>query len=204
MKIYYSKIVKELTFKDNIKNPNSPMMISEKQLFEYRNIYLYMCELLKGTKFKNPKPYELYIFRTNGNDDFDYLDDITRHIVYMQMNDVLIICSFDSFGVFSIQYENELKELCKIEKIHPIQAIELFAKIIYYKSHYKFDSNHETLIEADGVKINSEISNIEQIREFDLYELYLLLSEVFNNRGITKEIPAFKKGTMFSTILKNS
>ncbi len=203
MKIYYSKMVKELTFKENIKNPNSPMMISEKQLFEYKNIYFYMCELLKGARFKNPKPYELYIFRTHGNNDFDYLDDISRHVVYIQMNDIIIICSFDSFGVFSIQYENELIELSKIEKIHPIQAIELFAKIVYYKSHYKFDSNHEVSIEPDGVKINSEIANIEQIREFDLYELYLLLCDIFKMRGITNEIPSFKEGTMFSTILKS-
>ena len=116
---------------------------------------------------------------------------------------VRIVCSFDGFGVFSIQYKNELKELGGKEKIHPIQAIELFAKILYYKSHYKFDSNHEMSIEHNGVKINSEITNIEQIREFNLYELYLLLRDVFKMRGITHAIPEFKEGTMFSTILKS-
>ena len=162
-----------------------------------------MCQLLKGIKFSNPKPYELYIFRTHGNNDFDYFDDILRHIVYMQINDILIVCSFDSFGVFSIQYNDELQELNKMEVIHPIQAIELYAKMIYFKSHYKFDSSHETIIESDGVKISSEISNIEQIREFDLYELYTLLCKVFRMRGIAIEIPPFKEGTMFSTIIKN-
>lgn len=201
LKIYYSKIVKELTFKDNIKNPQSAMMMSEKQLFEYRSIYFYMCELLKGTKFKNPKPYELYIFRTLGNNDFDYLDDISRHIVYMQINDILIICSFDSFDIFSIQYKNEFEKLSKMEEVHPIQAIELFVKMVYYKSHYKFDSIHKMSIDQNGVNISSEIINIEQIREFDTYELYLLLSNVFKNRVITNDIPAFKEGTMFSTIL---
>ena len=53
------------------------------------------------------------------------------------------------------------------------------------------------------MKINSEITNIEQIREFNLYELYLLLQDVFKMRGITPIIPEFKEGTMFSTILKS-
>lgn len=203
LKIYYSKMVKELSFKENIRIPNSCMMISDEQICAYKNIYFYMCELLKGTKFKNPKPYELYIFRTYNEHCFDYIDDISRHVVYMQMSDILIVCSFDSYRVFSLQYKKELQELSKLDRIHPLQALEMFSKIIYYKSHYKFDSEHKTSIEADGVKISSKITNIEQLREFNLQELYILLSNVFNLRGITTEIPTFEEGKMFSTILNN-
>lgn len=200
LKIYYSKLVKELSYKENVRDPHSPMMVSEPQLFQYKNIYLYMCNLLKGINYNKPKPYELYIFRTQGNNKFDYLDDISRHIVYMQMNDILIVCSFDSFSLFAIQYKKELQELNKFEYVQPIQALELFAKILYFKTHYKFNTQHETQINPNGVVINTEITNIEQSREFNSLELHLLLCDVFKMRGIETDNIPFVEGKMFSTI----
>lgn len=201
LKIYYSKLVKELSYKENMRDPHSPMMVSESQLLQYKNIYLYMCNLLKGITYNKPKPYELYVFRTRGDNDFDYLDDISRHVVYMQMNDILIVCSFDSFSLFAVQYKKELQKLNKLEYVHPIQALELFAKITYFKTHYKFNTQHETQISSTGVMINSEITDIEQTRDFDLLELHLLLCNVFKMRGVETNNLPFVEGKMFSTIL---
>jgi hypothetical protein len=202
MKIYYAKLVKEQSFRENVKDPNSSVMISDDQLFLYRNIYTYMYELLKGTKFGKHKPYELYIFRTYSDKEFDYLDDIYRHVVYMRLNDILIICALDSFDFFSIQYKKELEELNKMPCVDPIQALELFAKILYYKTHYKFESVHELIVSENGVRLDSELKNIEQIRSFNTLELHQLLCNIFNMRGFYVENQPFVEGKMISTIFK--
>lgn len=202
LKIYYSKLIKEHFLKEDVKKPSSRMMISKEQLLAYDAIYLYMTELLKGAKFNIPKPYEIYLFRTENNGTFDYIDDILRHVMYMHMDDILIVCSIDSFSLFSIQYEEELKTLKKLKLVNPLQAIELFTKMTYYKSHYGFDNEHRTIIKPTGIEIDSEIFNVKQIREFNLFELYNMLSEIFRMKYLTIEIPPFKEGMMFSTILK--
>lgn len=200
LKIYYSKLVKENMFKEDIKNPLSTNLISDDTLAEYGNIYYYMCELLKGIKFNDPKPYELYIFQADSNNNFDYIDDISCHVLYMQMNDILLVCTFDSFNFFKMQYERELKKLKTLEKVYPLQAIELFVKIVYFKSHYCFDTKHSYLMKEDGAFVNSEIINLKQIRDFDLKILYDMLTQYFRIRGYTEDLPEYKGNSMISLI----
>ena len=202
-KLYYTKLVKELSLKANIKDPNSEMIISEILLKEYHPIYYYMCELLKGTKFSTPKPYELYIYRTSPDNDFDYVDDIARHVVYVQMNDILIICALDSFGFFKAQYEKELLQLNSLDTVSTIQALELFVKIVYYRTHYKFDTGHGRIISSSGLIITSEILNPEQLREFNLMELYAMMVSMLRFRGYHGSIPEWRENSMFSFICCN-
>lgn len=84
-KLYYAKLVKQLSLKNDIKNPESSMMLSAEDLQKYDAIYYYMCQLLKGVKFKTPKPYEIYVYKTVPEPAFDYIDDISRNVLYLKI-----------------------------------------------------------------------------------------------------------------------
>jgi len=176
------------------------MIFTEVFLKEYNPIYYYMCELLKETKFINPKPYELYIYRTSHNNAFDYVDDISRHVVYLQMNDILIVCALDSFNLFNIQYKNELRCLDAMDTVYPLQALELFVKIIYYRTHYRYDTEHGRIINNAGLIIASKIIRLEQLQEFNLAVLYEMMVGMLRWCKYQGDIPEWKKGFMFSLI----
>lgn len=203
-KLYYTKLVKELSMKMDLKNPNSEMMVTNELLSKYNPIYYYMCELLKGTKFMNPKPYELYVYRTTTDNDFDYVDDISRHVVYMKMNDILIVCALDSFSFFSKQYEREIRGLDALDRVQPIQALELFTKIVYFRSHYKFDTGHSNILTNQGLLIGSKILNPVQLRGFRSEELYAMMVSMLRWRGYEGEKPKRQEGKMFTLIPNNS
>ncbi len=200
MKLYYAKLLREMGFKEDIKNPNSPMMRTDECMANYNGIFYYMNELIKGTHFCDPKPYELYIYKTGPGHTFDYMDDIARHVTYIQLDDILIICALDSFGFFKLQYSREIEQLKRQETVSELQALELFAKIIYFKSHYGFDTEHSTVIDGNGVSVHSEIKNPRQIREFDIKELHELMTNVIKRRDPSFQAPSYKPGMMFTFI----
>lgn len=199
-KIYYAKLIKQLTLKEDIKSPESHMMASTEDLKKYDAIFYYMSQLLKGVKFKDPKPYEIYIYKTTPTPVFDYIDDISTHVIYMKIYDILIIFAADSFNLFNIQYEKEISKLNSLEIVHPLQGIELFFKIVYYKNHYKFDTEHSYFFDSTKPYIKSNLINIEQIREFNCKELYDLLKKYFQFYGIKEPFPEYTEGQMFTLI----
>ena len=129
-----------------------------------------------------------------------YIDDISRNVLYLKIHDVLIICALDSFNFFNLQYQEEVHILDSLEIVHPLQGLELFAKMVYYKTHYKFDTEHKVIIDASGPYIENKIINATQIRPFNLKELYDLMKNVLQLRGVTDEIPEYVEGKMFSFI----
>lgn len=68
------------------------------------------------------------------------------------------------------------------------------------KTHYKFDTEHKVIIDASGPYIENKIINATQIRPFNLKELYDLMKNVLQLRGVTDEIPEYVEGKMFSFI----
>lgn len=199
-KIYYSKLVKESNLKNDIKNPSSSKIIEDEQLKEYNNIYMVMSNLIKGISYEDFVPYEIYIFKTDNKIPFDYRDDISTHTVYMKLGDILMVCSLDSYNICSIQYKRELERLKKMETVQPIQAIELFTKMVYFRSHYGFNTAENYVIDSRGCRMKTEILNVTQTREFDLKELYDLLINVFNFYGLDTKNIKYENGKMFSAI----
>ena len=106
-------------------------------------------------------------------------------------------------GYFAVQMwltVRYLHILDSLEIVHPLQGLELFAKMVYYKTHYKFDTEHKVIIDAFGPYIENKIINATQIRPFNLKELYDLMKNVLQLRGVTDEIPEYVEGKMFSFI----
>lgn len=101
---------------------------------------------------------------------------------------------------FNLQYQEEVHVLDSLEIVHPLQGLELFAKMVYYKTHYKFDTEHKVIVDASGPYIENKIINATQIRPFNLKELYDLMKNVLQLRGVTDEIPEYVEGKMFSFI----
>lgn len=129
-----------------------------------------------------------------------FLWPLSRNVLYLKIHDVLIICALDSFNFFNLQYQEEVHILDSLEIVHPLQGLELFAKMVYYKTHYKFDTEHKVIIDASGPYIENKIINATQIRPFNLKELYDLMKNVLQLRGVTDEIPEYVEGKMFSFI----
>lgn len=184
-KIYYTKIVKETTMKYDVKNPNSKKIIEEEFINNNQFIYLYMVELLKDTKFSK-KPYELYIFKSDNVNDFDYIYFEETHSIFMRINDIVIVCCLDSYNLFSIQYRKEIS-LLENKNVSNIEAAELLIKIHYYRLHYAFDTEMEYVIDDKYLTLLINIINLKQIREFNLSELYCGILKLFIRYGI--EIP---------------
>lgn len=201
MKLYYLKLLKETGLKADIKDPASAKLLSHELFLQYNPIYIYMCDLLKGIRFHDPKPYELYIFKTENSPIFNYMDDVLRHVIYIHINNTIVVCSFSSFNFFNIQYEREINALYSLNTVHPLQAMELYAKIIYFRSHYGFETKQAYELQHDGAYITSEILNPCQIQEFKLLHLHNMLREVFVSQGVPDNFPPFQESSMMSLII---
>lgn len=175
-------------------------MIENEQIKKYNNIYMVMSNLIKGISYKGYVTYEIYIFKTDNEILFDYLDDINTHTVYMKLGDILLICSLDSYNLYSVQYKRELESLKKMEIVQPLQAIELFTKMVYFRFHYGFDTSEYYIMDSMGCYTKTEILNLAQIREFDLQEEHDLLVNVFNSYGFDASKMKYEEGKMISLI----
>lgn len=199
-KIYYSKLVVESHLRNNIKDAFSAKMIEDEQLKRYNNIYMVMSNLIKGISYEGFVPYEIYIFKTDNKISFDYRDDINTHTVYMQLSDILLICSLDSYNIYTIQYKRELESLKKAEIVQPLQAVELFTKMAYFRYHYGFDTAEHYVIDSTGCRMKTELLNLSQIREFNLEEEHKMLVNIFNSYGLDTSKIKYEDGKMISLI----
>lgn len=175
-------------------------MIENEQLKKYSQIYMVMSNLIKGISYEGFVPYEIYIFKTDNKGSFDYLDDINTHTVYMQLSDILLICSLDSYNICKIQYERELESLNKAEIVQPLQAVELFTKMVYFRYHYGFDTSEHYVMDSTGCRMKTELLNLLQIREFNLEEEHKMLTDMFNLYGLDTSEIKYEDGKMISLI----
>ena len=120
------------------------------------------------------------------------------------MNDILIVCALDSFSFFSERYEREISGFDALDSVQPIQALELFAKIVYFRSHYKFDTGHSNIVTNQGLRIASKILNPVQLRELRVEELYAMMVSMLRWRGYEGETPELQDGKMFTLIPSNN
>lgn len=199
-KIYYSKFIKETTLDMNIRDSKDGKLFDETLVCAYDSIYVLMSELLKGIHFLDPKPYELYIFKTENKECFDYIDDPTTNTVYIQMGEIIVICSLDSYNLFRIQYKMEISNLSMLEKVHPIQAQELYCKMAYYKRYYVYNTSHNYVATSSGMAIESKILFIDQIRDFDLLDLHITLMSALQRYGIDCDSIKYNEGKIITSI----
>lgn len=199
-KVYYGLIIKSSMLRSDITDPCSKKIISKEVLKKYRFLYLYLTELIKGAKF-SVEPFELYIYRTTKEQDFDFLYSECAHTIFLRMDDIIIIMALDSFSCFSIQYKSEIDLLEKRETVFPIEAAELYTKIVYFGMHYSFDETSQYVASKSGVVLDIKISNFKQNKNFNLIELYNSLLKVYERFGYKCNLP-YGPGKMISIINK--
>jgi hypothetical protein len=203
LKLYYAKIYKEAQLKKDISKPEFGQLI-ESELFErYNDIFFYLSELYKGFKFRDPKPYDLYIFKTTEEATFDYIDDTISHTVYIRLDSIIFICCFNSFGIHQLQFQQSLDILYKLPKIHYYQALEIYAKITYFNRLYRKDVEHSYFIDKSGVNITTEILDISEFEKFDFNNCNSLIKEVFELRGL-KIASEFVPNRIMTIIVKSN
>lgn len=195
-KLYYSKLVKENQLRNDIRNPLSKKIIDDEHIKQYNCLYMVMSNLIKGISYEGFIPYEIYIFKTEDELPFDYIDDIETNTVYMKMGNIILICCLDSYNIYKIQYKRELEGLKKLDSIHPLQAIELFTKMVYFRRHYGFCTKENYVIDVNGCRMKTEVCDLYQIKEFDLEELLKLFTNVLSLRGVDVSKYKDKDGKM--------
>lgn len=203
LKLYYAKIYKEAQLKKDVSKPYLGQLIDIELFEKYNNIFVYLSELYKGFKFQDPKPYDLYIFKTKEEVKFDYIDDTVSNTVYMRLDSIIFVCCFNSFGIPQMQCQHLVDILNKLPKIHYIQALEIFAKVTYFNRLYKKDVKHSYYIDESGVNIKTKILDINEYEKFDFYNCNSLIKEVFELRGI-KTTNEFMPESLMTLIVKSN
>ena len=190
-KIYYSKLVKETQMRQNLKEPHSAKIISDEALWTYNHLYTYMTCLLSGDNIQPDFPYELYIYKTSNENVFDYLDVIETNTLYMRMNDILIVCSLDSGKYFLPYYEREIKILNTLSLVHPLQTVELFVRISFFRYHYDVISMPSTK-ETHESRIIIQNTILKAKMPIHTFGLYCMLKQYLFARGLQQEFPPYR------------
>lgn len=191
-KIYYGNIIKELTVRKEVKNPESDM-ITDISMFKnhYNNIYFLLYELFIETKFEGHKLYELYIFQTNGDMEFDYLDDTYKDVILIKLNDIVILCSYISGDEVKATYEKYVEALKKQEIIDYYQVLELWARMHYAKSCF-----HTIYVLAVDDEQANELVKVDmksfQTKTWNYSDLHTTIRMVLQSRGYPKDLSSLE------------
>lgn len=201
-KIYYAKVLKELTIRMDLKNPDSRTIISEKPFIDhYGNIHMLMNELLIGTTFEGDPLYELYVYKTDDYPVFDYLDNIDMDVIYMKMDNIIILCSFFPTKTSSMRYKQEIDILGKQEIVSFFQVLELYTKIVFYKSYHI--GEYAFFYDADMNVGKVDVKQVLEVKRenYDFESLRMALIVYLKSRYYPDEIPSYDEEKEISLIL---
>lgn len=202
-KIYYGNIIKELTVRKEVKNPESDM-ITDISMFKnhYNNIYFLLYELLIETKFEGRKLYELYIFRTNGDMEFDYFDDTYKDVILIKLNDIAILCSYISGDEVKSTYEKYVEALKKQEIVDYYQVLELYARMHYAKSC--FYTMYALIADEDPTNksIKVDLKSFQK-GTWNYFDLHMTIRVVLESCGYQKDFSSLEIGEPITIVLSD-
>lgn len=201
-KLYYAKVLKELTLKIDRTNPDSET-ITKVETFDahYGNVHMLMNELLQGTKFEGDKPYELYIYKSDLYPKFDYLDNVDTDVVYIKMDEIVILCSFFPTKSSSEKFAEEVGLLENLDLVSIYQVLELYTKMIFYKSYHVGTFATAYDVHLDVGKVEFKQLSDTKIGEYDFNYLRLNLILCLKSRRFPDYIPLYEEEKEISLIL---
>lgn len=108
-------------------------------------------------------------------------------------------CCKDCNGTVMADFENQIRSTI-LQGYNSFKGLneEIIAWWLYKLYYAKLVK--QLIIDASGPYIENKIINATQIRPFNLKELYDLMKNVLQLRGVTDEIPEYVEGKMFSFI----
>jgi len=193
-KIYYSNLVKETQLKKDIKDPNSPPIIHQSFMKHFNNLYRLLNEFYNYPNYGNNPPYEMFIFKADDK-CFDYIDSLASNTCMIQIDDIIIVCSFDTFNLCSSFYNKDIEYLESKKEVKSVQAAELYVKFQFYKKHFDY-----SFISINGEDKNSYYPSFKPIKEFNLQELHYSLIYMYDRFGIGIIDSDYKEGQIVTLL----
>lgn len=177
-KLFYGILRKELTLRFDQSDPIKETITSKEDLESFRdNLHLFLQEIRGKHKFQHEVPYSVLIctlHRTDGS--FDLRDDFHQLSMSIRMGEVGVIVSFEDGGLMNETYGRYVAQVDGRE-LHPVQFIELYAKVCYQNSLRVHRLTYATALnnEGKGPATTSIANSSTAIRDWNQEEFAKLL-----------------------------
>lgn len=140
--IFYKIILKETFLNSNIRNKDSPKIVSDNQ-FKFLSLnHLMLRSIDKKINFENFFPGSIAIVKTQIQEDFTFCYDFIEHPALqtfaMRINDIGFIVVFNDAEIISelLKTDESTKELLNKE-LNPTEFRILYAKFLYARSKFQ-------------------------------------------------------------------
>lgn len=206
-KISYGMLFKELSLKVDIRNPESPPIYDEENLKKHHMQYLFLKSVIDQSDFSD-KPWSILIFKIraeNSHNVYWAADNPFIKTFFIKMNDIGIISHLMDNGYqedFFMEHPNMREFLDK--ELHPIQFVELCAKVLYKSSLFYRNPFFITVFDKNK-KLNNVISQPISGDAFEEWsqEMYAhCLAFYWEKWGLTFD-DIYKGNDMVITYLRN-
>jgi len=206
-KISYGMLFKELSLKQDIRNPHSPTIYNEEHLKQHHMQYMFLKSIIDGAEYIE-KPYSLLIFRLRLEEEesrYWAADNPFLKTFFIRMNDIGIIAHLMDNGYqegFFMEFPDMVELLNK--ELHPIQFAELCAKLLYKSSLFNRNPFFTIVFDKDK-KLKNIIAHPLSGDAFDEWsqEDYARCLEVYWQKWGLKFDDIYKGNDLVITYLRN-
>lgn len=152
-KIFYGVLRKEVSLAIDRSDSKKGNILPDDVLTSFNNLHLFLQAFRGKHSFIGDVPYTVLLCNLHDiGDGFDFRDNLINSIVAIRMGDIGIIVSLEDGGLVKNTYGEYVSEVDN-RKLHPIQFIELYAKICYQVNLLKTRLNYVTDYHVHGEHI---------------------------------------------------
>jgi hypothetical protein len=157
-KIFYEMLYLELRLFFDRSDEKKGTIINKEMLETYRMCHLFLQSARINTRFHEPYPWSVFIFKLQKNGqtklDFDFKDDIFSLNIAIRMGDIGVIACLQDNNSQEQIFEDEFRKIKK-HSLHPMQFNELIARIFYKESLRNRIPKYMTFLGKDHLEIVS-------------------------------------------------
>lgn len=192
-KLLYGSVYKELSLLLDRKNPSYGKIMSPETVEGYSTLHLFLQSIRIPTKFEEPYPWSIFIFKYE-DDDFHYTNDYNSFCLSIQLGKVGIVIVFEDNKAVE-NYLSLMKGLYKFPLNH-VQYLEVTIRIFYAKTLATNVSNYMTHYNMLSKEMQIRSLNSLRSREWNDEEYGLMLENLMERENINIGRPIYKDGTV--------
>lgn len=155
-KISYGILFKEMSLRIDRRDPSAGQIYPSHEMMKRKMQYLFLKSIIFDTNFHN-NPYSIFVFKVKNNEkSFWFWENPFLNTFCMRMNDIgIVACLMDNGINESFFKKDEKYTYCMKQTLHPVQFIELCARIVYKESLNRRTPEYLVLFNKDGVMENT-------------------------------------------------
>ncbi len=149
-KIFYGVLRKELSLLADRTDPSKGTIATNKILESFSNLHLFLQGIRGKHNFPDDVPYTVLVCNLHETPSrFDFRDDFSQFTMSIRMGEVGMIVSFEDGGLISETYGKYVSDVGG-RKLHPVQFVELYAKVCYQNSLREQGLSYITASHTEG------------------------------------------------------